>query len=339
LKFKSAAPKDAQPLSTRENDSEPHRAIRAGRTSDTALRGALCMLVAALAFAVVNAIIKHLLESLPVVQVMVWRTSGAFLICWLAVALIQRRAFPPARRLGWHLTRGVLGVAALGLLFISFRFVPLGEATALYFASPVFVALLSPLILGERVAAASWIAIGAGFLGMLLIIRPSPAGFNVAALLPAGASVLLALSLLSSRLLSRTESTLAISFYFSAFSALAVIPAAPFSWAPMAGNELWLLIAASVLGGFAIVLMTEAYRLARAALVAPLDYAGVALSVAIGVLWFGEEPGLVTAIGIGLIALGGTLILRSSATHRKQAAIAPPDASGPVPGPYRSDDP
>lgn len=295
--------------------------------SRASLAGVVCMLGATLAFAAVNAIIKDLVQSIPVVQVMVWRTSGAFLVCWLLFVLTHRCLFPPLNRVGWHVVRGVLGVAALGLLFLSFRFVPLGEATALYFASPVFVALFSPYILAERVAPAAWIAIGAGFAGMLLIIRPSSAEMNLAALLPAGASVLLALSLISSRVLSRTESTLAISFYFTAVSALAVLPAAPFSWRPASAEHLWLLGSTGVLGGLAVVLLTEAFRLARAATVAPLDYVGVAASVAIGVVWFDERPSPVAAIGIALIVFGGILIVRLSAARAKQGPVQPPDAT------------
>jgi drug/metabolite transporter (DMT)-like permease len=229
--------------------------------------------------------------------------------------------------------------------FLGLATMPLANAVALYFASPIFVTLLSALALGERVGASRWVAVLVGFLGITLVLSPGRAEFEPAALLPLYAGFAYAVSAIIARRQGRTDTAPVMAFYANAIFLLgglvlgAVFTAAGLSaeghpslaflvraWHMPGPSDLALLVAGGILATLGAVLLAEAYRLAQASALAPYEYSSIAWGVAFGWLFWDEVPGPLAWAGIALVVAAGLTTLR----RRERPAPAPdPDAALP----------
>ncbi|MEI8397475.1 MAG: DMT family transporter, partial [Rhodospirillaceae bacterium] len=205
-----------------------------------------------------------------------------------------------------QVARGVL-LAGSGVLFMTaLSHLPLADATAIGFVAPLIVTVLSIPVLGERVTAGQWLALVAGFGGVVLVIRPGGAGFGWFSLLPVASAGFWALSLILTRRLAAFDSSLTTLFY-TAIAALAVSSLlVPTVWlAPDSAG--WLKMAAlgalSALGQYLVI---RAFAVAGAAVLAPFQYSQIVWSTTIGYAWFATFPdntallGTVVVIGSGL---------------------------------------
>ena len=185
----------------------------------------------------------------------------------------------------------------------------------LNFMTPIFVALLSAPLLGERVDAHRWLAVAAGFAGVLVIMRPGSEIAHFAALFPLASALSFAGFQLMTRIVSRTDSTLATVFHTGAGTFLWASLIVPFVWQPMSGAQ-WLgFLALGTLGTCAHVCLVRAFTLAPAALVSPFTYTKLLWVTVLGFLVFGDVPGTNTLAGSALIVAGGLYVV-----HRERRA-------------------
>ena len=233
--------------------------------------------------------------ALPFAALLAWRMGGAGAL---------RSARP-----GAHAVRGALWIAATILFFTSFRHLPLAEATALIFVAPLFITALSALLLREHVGPRRWAAVSVGFLGVLIVIRPGTGAFEPASLLPIATAFLYALLMLSARWIERGESVWTMLLYLTATSAGLSALAVPFVWAPPLAEDLGLFAAIALFGTAGMAMMTQAFRLAPSALVAPLDYTGLIWATAFGWLFWSEIPDGPAFLGAGVIVASGVYII------------------------------
>ena len=217
-----------------------------------------------------------------------------------------------------NLLRGALlglgGIAFFGAL----RFMPLADATAIFFVEPMIITLLSAVVLKETVGWRRIVAVLIGFVGALIVIQPNFAAFGFAALLPMVAAVSVAIYLILGRRLSRTASPLAMMAYAGAGGTvtLAVASAitAPFAVADLAvvmprGLAVWaLLLGAGIVGTVGHLMFLDAYRLAPAAVLAPFGYVEIVSAVFLGFLLFDDFPDGPKWIGIAIIVGSGVFI-------------------------------
>lgn len=278
-------------------------------------------LISALLFAAMSALVRQLSETTPVGQIVFFRSAFAIPPVLLIYAL--RGEFMSAvitRRPFGQLGRGTLSVFGMFGNFGALARLPLAEATAIQFVSPLITVALAAIFLKERVRIFRWSAVAVGFIGVMVMLVPN---FDASRYTAAGAaSVALAGSLLAifaafcnagtviqTRRLTQSETTSSIVFYFSLICALAGAVTLPFAWHTPTGAELTMLIATGVLGGIAHIVLTESYRLASASVIAPFDYSAMLWALLLGYWVFGELPSALVYVGATIVAAAGLAVL------------------------------
>ena len=266
------------------------------------VKGALWMLVSAAALAGLTGVVRHMSAGLHPFEIAFFRSFFGLLILapWL---MRSGLGVLRTKRLGLYTLRCALGVATMLMWFTAISMVPLADAVALGFTSPLFVILGAALFLGEVVRGRRLGATLCGFAGALIILRPGSGVLDLGAVLVLLSAVTLAGANLSVKELSRTEPVQAIVTYMVIFMVpLTFIPAllvwqtpTPAQLAELAG-----LAALATLGNYA---MTRAVAVADASSVMPYDYARLPFAALIGFFVFGETSDAATWIGAGVIAV------------------------------------
>jgi drug/metabolite transporter (DMT)-like permease len=195
------------------------------------------------------------------------------------------------------------------------------------FSTPFMVAVLCGPLLGEWVGWRRWIAIGVGFIGVLLVARPGFGGLHPAALLSLGSAVCNSLYSISTRMLARTDSSETTLFYSNLVGALAMMPIVPFVWTtPSSWFIVLLMVVIGAFGSFGHYLLIRGHRLAPASTLAPFVYTQLVWTTTLGFLVFGDVPHRWTIIG-GLIVVASGLYLlyreRKVGTAVTDAGVAP----------------
>ncbi|MER2535542.1 MAG: DMT family transporter [Rhizobiaceae bacterium] len=223
------------------------------------------------------------------------------------------------RRPMGHVSRSLLGVVSMGLGFYALTRLPLPEATALNYAQPLMVVILSALFFGERVRFHRWSAVLAGLLGVAIISWPKLTLFGSGHAMSSDefAGVLAALSgacisglvTIILRNLVATERTSTIVVWLSVTCSLAALLTLPFGWADLSATQMALLVGGGILGGIAQLLMTESYRYAAPSTVAPFDYISVLLAIVVGYFAFGDVPTIHVLVGGTIVIVAGVFII------------------------------
>lgn len=273
--------------------------------------GILLRIAATIFFAVMGACIKALPASVPLGQVVFFRS--AFALVPLVAFLWWSGRFPSGlattRPLG-HVFRCLLGATAMFTSFATIRLLPLAEATMLSYLAPAMMAVMGWALLGERLGARRLGGVTLGFAGGLALGLPALSGSLPASTLPGVAlgvltAILTAGALIQVRRLTMLgEGAGAIAFWFAVVSALAGAATLPLGWVRPDGIQLALLLGAGLSGGVAHILMTLSFRHAEAAALAPYEYLSVFWAVVLGLVAFGELPGWSFLLAAPLI-LGG----------------------------------
>jgi len=215
------------------------------------------------------------------------------------------RSFRPAT----HLLRAVVWICATILFFTSIKYLRLAEATALIFVAPMFVVAISAVFLGEQVGWRHWLAVVAGFVGVLIVIRPGSAMFQPVSLFSVGTAFLYALLLISARWVDSRESVWTVLLYLTGAAAFLSGLIVPFVWTALRVDELWLFFGIAAFGTAGVTMITQAFRLAAAAVVAPFDYSALLWATGLGWFIWGEVPDLATFLGAAIIILSGVFMV------------------------------
>ena len=287
-------------------------------SSKSPFYGVLLILLSSLLLAFHDSISKQMVVLYPVVLV-VWGRYLAQVILMTAL-FAPRQGFNLLRtqRPLLQLARGLCLTGISGLLLGGLYYIPLGEATAVMFLSPLVVTVLSVLLLKERISLGQWGTVLLGLLGVLIIVRPGGALFTPAILLPLGASICLGLYQLLTRRLNATDNPVTSNFLSSLIGTLLFGLALPFVWVtPQLGDGLLI----GALGALAMaghLLLSIAYNHASAATLAPFTYGQILFAALIGFATFGHIPDLGGLIGMAVIIASGVL----SVFIQRRAAMA-----------------
>ncbi len=302
--------------------STPAAAVSIGSDQGTVSKGILLMVAAVSLFAVQNAVVKNLVTDYPVSQVVFFRyffglLPVLFLMARHGGVSLLRTAVP-----GRHILRGLLGVGATGGIFYGFQNLPLAEATSIAFVTPIFITLLGVFLLKEPVGWRRWSAILVGLGGVLIILRPGAGVIDPAALVILAACLAIALTLVMSRQMSKSESPVTIAFHFTwvcgLVSGLAMIP----EWQTPNLADWGLFLALGLLGGTAYILVIRAYAMAPGSIIAPFDYLHILWAVVLGFVLWGDVPGLNVALGAAVVIASGLYILHRETTVGRRALAA-----------------
>jgi len=272
--------------------------------------GIASMLAGMAAVSVMDALAKWLAAGYPISELVFFRSLFAlplvFFILWQQRGGVA--ALTPRWRLG-HALRASLSLGALFAFFTGLRYLPLAEAISIAFAAPLFVTALSVPILGERVGPRRWAAVVAGFLGVLIMTRPGAEAFRPEALYILAAALCYALSMLVTRRLARSETTPAVMLSGICVALAVSVLALPFGWRTPVGADFWLFVLLGVVGGIGMYFMTQAYRYAPAAVIAPFDYTALLWGTLIGWLVWQELPGTNVWFGAAIVIASGLYIV------------------------------
>lgn len=291
--------------------------LRRWRALPGNLRGAALMAVAALVFSAEALFVRWMTErGIPTGTQLLARSIGQFL--WIAPAVVAAGGLAVfrTRRLPLHLLRGLSSVTTWGLYFLSFAFLDLATATVLSFTNVMFTTLLAGPVLKERVDAARWSGTVLGFLGVAVMLRPGADISLIGAAVGLGASLAWCGITLSSRALTRTDSTATVIAWVGVVTTLGSLPVAIATWQPLSITDAAIL---AVFGAFTpgiLWLMTEALRAGEASAVAPFQYLRLLVVAAFGWAIFGEVPDCWTWLGAAVILAGAVLITIAEARRR-----------------------
>jgi len=297
-----------------------------------ALRGIGAMLMAVAAFAAMDAILKRLAGSYPVLQVTALRGAASLPFVLASVALWGNWGDLRPVRVSLHIARGVLGIVMVTGFVYAVQAMSLANTYAIFFVAPLLVTALAVPILGEKVDWRRWTAIGGGLAGVLVMLRPSAGAprelLTLGALGALASALAYALSAISVRVLTRTDSTSSMVFWFLVIlTAFAAIAGAP-DWVPLHPGD-WMWIAGlGAMGAIGQHLITEAFRHAPASVIAPFEYTALLWGAAIDwVFWEALPGGRVFAGGGIVITAGLYLIWRERQLHKELAASIESPAS------------
>ena len=280
-----------------------------GPAAGDALAG-IGLMSAGVAFLSANdAIGKVLTAHYPAVQILFLRNLIALPVAMLiALRIGGPAALRTARPLA-HLVRGALWLCAAALFFTGLGRLGLAEATAILFAAPIFITALSALVLKERVGRWRWGAVGLGFIGVLVVVRPGGAAFQPAALFPLGTAFFYAALMISARWVDPRESVWTMMLYLVGAGALVSGLASLAVWTPLHAADAWLFAGIALFGTLGITLMTQAFRVAPAAVVAPFDYTALIWATALGWAIWRDVPDAATWAGAAIIMASGAVVL------------------------------
>ncbi|WP_395176109.1 DMT family transporter [Roseibium alexandrii] len=274
----------------------------------------MCFGVAALCLN--DATAKALGDTYSPLQILFLRNIIALPFAFLLVLKLEGPAGLSSTRPFTHVSRGFFWIFAAYLFFTSFRYLGLAEATTLVFIAPMFVTALSVLFFSEKVGWRRWSAVIAGLAGVVIVMRPGSGTFEAVSLLPLATALLYACLMLSARWVDPKESVWTLMLYLVGTGALLSALTLPFVWVPVRSEDLWIFLTNAVFGTAGITMITQAFRLAPASVVAPLDYTALLWAVLLGWLFWNEIPDWATYVGAAVIVASGIFIVLREQTQK-----------------------
>ena len=274
-----------------------------------------------------DAIVKWLSPQLAMHEIMLFRSLFAMIIVALIIKLEGGFAILKTRRPGLHFLRGFMLVLANMFFFLGLSVMPLAETLALFFTAPLFICLLSQPILGESVTRSGWLAIFLGLAGVIIMLKPGTDVFHLASLLPVFAALSYASMQMMTRKLGRQEKAATMTFYiqlaFIITSCIIGLSLGDGRFSPGNDQMLDFLLRAWVWPDFAAFkllafcgllislsgyLLSQAYRIGQATVIAPFEYTSLPFALLLGYYLWGDWPDLVAFVGSGLI-IGSSLLV------------------------------
>ena len=280
------------------------------------IRGITHMVFAMFLLTAGDALTKHVGSHLPIGQVIFFRALFIYIpIAVLVYGSGDLKILKVTDRKGLAIRAICYACATTGIA-ISMVLLPLADAVALLFAGPLFVTALATPMLGEHVGLRRWAAVIVGFVGVVIMLRPTPDAIQILAIIPIVAALFSALRDVTTRRISTTESSTAMMFWSNALLLVVAAFTFPFGWLPMTLNDLWQLAVMGVIVGIAHWVMIEAYRLSEAALVSPFKYSGIVWGALFGYIFWQTVPDAFILTGGTLVVASGLYILHRETRTR-----------------------
>lgn len=273
------------------------------------LRGAFWMIGTIVSFSVMAVSGREISDALDTFEIMLYRSVLGLVIVLLAVALTNRWSEITRRNLGTHVVRNLAHFTGQNLWFYAVALIPLAQLFALEFTTPLWVILLSPLVLGERLTRVSIFCAALGFIGILIVTRPATMGLSPGVLTAASCAIFFAITIMLTKRLTRTDSVACILFYLTSLQLIMGLIAAGYdgdiTW-PSA--DIWPFVIAVAIGGLlAHFCFTKALSLAPATIVTPIDFARLPVIALVGWLLYNEAIDVFILVGAVLIFAGNYL--------------------------------
>lgn len=268
------------------------------------------MIAALFCYTVIDSCAKLMVQAgLPPMEVVFVRYAGQFILVLAFFLPRERRALVKTRNLKLEVARGLFLLGSTIFNFIAVVYLPLTITSAISFTMPLILCALSIPLLGETVGWRRWLAIGVGFLGVMIIVRPGTEAFHPAVLLSLGTAVCAALYNLSTRRLAGVDSTSAQQFYAAGVATVCVLPFSLGGWVWPTDPLIWgcfVVIGVAALIGHLFI--TTAHRYAPASVLAPFGYLQIFFMTGASWLVFNQPPDIWIYIGAPIVMASGLYI-------------------------------
>ncbi|WP_299653564.1 DMT family transporter [uncultured Tateyamaria sp.] len=283
------------------------------------LKAALWMSGSIASFSTMAVAGREVSDSLDTFEIMMYRSVvGVFVVCVLAAATGAWRNVQTAR-LGTHVVRNLAHFTGQNLWFYAVTVIPLAQVFALEFTSPIWVIVLSPLILGERLTPVRALAAIMGFIGILIVARPDMAGINAGVITAASSAIFFAITIMLTKKLTRTEGITSILFWLTSMQLVMGIVMAGYdgdiAWPDLqTGPWVFLIGCAGLLAHYCL---TNALSIAPATVVVPIDFIRLPAIAVIGMLVYGEVVDIWVFVGAAIIFAGNYVNILVESRHTK----------------------
>ncbi|MNP10258.1 Riboflavin transporter [compost metagenome] len=269
------------------------------------LRGILLVVLAMFLFASHDALSKYLAGFYPILWV-VWARYLVHTLLMMAIFLPQSGLrVLRTRRPGLQALRALCLLGTSLLFTTALQYIPLAEATAVNFLAPLLVTALSLPLLGEKVTRGQWVAVLVSFVGVTVIVHPGGALFTPAVLLPFGSALCFCFYQLLTRKLSGIDSPTTSNFFTGVLNTLVMSAIVPMFWQTPSLLHGLMAVALGTCGMTAHLFLTQAFRHAPPAMLAPFSYCQIVFAGILGLVLFGHSPDMAGLVGIALICLSG----------------------------------
>ena len=274
--------------------------------------GILFAILAYFSFSLLDATQKTLVIYYSVFQLLLIKY---FFVLFLSLIESRRKkniSFYKSKNIKMQIFRSVLSVFESGFFVLSFKYLSLADAHSVGSLAPVIVVALSAIILKERVSTKTWIAIFIGFIGVLIILRPTSSIFDPKALLPLVAAFALGLYQVITKKVSEYDSTEVSLFYTSIVGIIIMSFLAPSFWKPIDSPSYILFLAIGVFFSLGIYLQIIALSKARASIIQPFHYTLIFWAIILGYIFYDDMPDIFTIIGALTITTSGIFVIKQT---------------------------
>ena len=273
--------------------------------------------ISVLFFVLMSVCIKATGDNLPLFEVVFFRSFFALIPLFLVIFYFNLK-ITSINNYKLHFFRGLVGIAAMSLFFISLRYVPLIEMQTISYSSVFFISILSIFFLGEKIGYRRVIAIIVGFIGVVIILKPDVNLFSNYSVLPLLASIFLSMAVIILKKILLTNNNILSVWTFTLFATLFSLFFFDDDWIWPNNFDLVLLIASGILGFVAQLCLSKSFQLADASVLAPLDFTSVIWAFLIGYIIFGEFLSREVLLGGPLILLSvGYIFYRETVLRKK----------------------
>lgn len=261
----------------------------------------------ALSLSISMSLAKQLHPGIPT-SLVVFVKSCFGLLIFIPILISNRKSFVKTDRLPWHILRVTLAASAMLCTYYAYRNLPFAFATSIGMSGPLFTTFLSIILLKERVSFTKWLVIIAGYIGVIIIVKPTSFSLDLGTVSALFANLLAACTIIVVKILSRYDSTITIMFYSNIGITLISFLFNIQGWQFLSIEDLMLLSCMGVLGVISQFCSITALKYSTPSFVAPFEYTRLPFAILIGFLVFGEPTSLYTIFG-GIIIISSAYIL------------------------------
>ena len=271
------------------------------------LKGICLILVTLALFTSMDSVAKHLVQNYPPIQVIWARYLSQTVVSFILLSPVLYRILR-TKNFKLQILRSALLFTATICFFTSLKTLKLADVNAIFQVSPIFVTILSVLVLKETVGHRRWLGVAFGLIGALLIIGPGTGVFSYTVILPIISALSYAAYVISTRYLSQDESPLTSFVYTALLGSIAASVLVVPSWTPIESSDLFVFSVFGLVGATGHFLLIHAYRISEASFLAPFNYIGILYGSLWGFYFFNEVPSLITILGGLIIVSSGIYI-------------------------------
>jgi len=294
--------------------------MRSPAAKDHHLSGIALMLAGIFFFALNDALGKFLIATFSVGQIMLVRSAAGLVVLAPFIYREGWGGFVRAPRPGIQLLRPVFATFEVAAFYVALAYMPLADVMTFYLAGPIYVTAMSPFILGEKVGWRRWLAVCAGFVGVMIALNPTGASLSFASFIAIAGSLTFSILMICTRLVKGTPDIVLVTTQMVGALAFGAVMA-PLTWVALTWADGALLTLLGVVATFAHFCINRSLKLAPASVVVPYQYTTIVWAILLGYIFFNDIPSVAILAGATAIIAAGIYIF---VTEQARARTAPP---------------